>query len=478
MSDLCYRSARELAALVSARKLSPIELTGAVIARIEASQPVLNAFITICADRAMDEAKQAERAVMSGKSLGPLHGIPFSVKDLVATAGVRTTYGSRIFADHVPDKDAASIQRLRAAGAILVGKTTTPEFGTSPITAAPLFGRTHNAWDQTRSAGGSSGGAGAATAAGLAPLAVATDAGGSTRIPAAANGVVGFKQSLGCIPHDSADDAFGNVAYVTPTTRTVYDTAMMLAVMAGPCAQDPNTISRRPVDFLQAAQVQGDLRTVRIGWRTRLGNQVVAHDVIAALEDAMRAFASAGAQVTPIDHPFDNPEGLWSTVMLGYRYAQYGKYLKDYRDIMCPTFVRQIEGAANTPSAAIYQSLFARTTLFHTVQSWFEDVDVIAMPTLSRTALPIDQDHFAPITIDGQVTDVCRRAWYPYTMLFNLTGHPAVTLPCGFASDGLPIGMQLAARPGEDAFLLKVAAQFEHIKPWGDLRPRLPVLDG
>jgi len=476
-SELVYASAADLAKWIKARQVSPVEVTRTILERIEASQPVLNAFITICSERAMDEARQAEQAIMDDKPLGALHGIPFSVKDLVSTKDVRTTFGSAILKDNTPHADAVVVQRLRQAGGILVGKTTTPEFGMSPMTQAPLFGRTRNPWRADRSSGGSSGGAGAATAAGMAPLAVATDAGGSTRVPAACNGLVGFKQSLGMIPHDWAQDQFGNTSYVTPLTRTVYDTAMMLDVMAGPDERDPNTTNRPKPDFLAAVTDPSDLKDVRIGWRERLGNEVVAADVLKALADAVAAFGEAGATVIPAEHPFENVEPLWFTVITASGYAQYGKYLEKYRGIMCPTFVRQIDQAAHYTAEELYRGLLMRTTVYRSVQSWFDDVDIVIMPTLSRAALPIDHDHFANIEIDGQQVDTCRRAWYPYTLPFNLTGHPAVSLPCGWDSDGLPMGLQLVARPGQDAFLLRVAAIFEKTRPWAHRRPNLPELD-
>lgn len=476
-SDLFYKSASELAGLIRARELSPVELVGAVLARIEKSQPVLNAFITVCGERAMAEARAAEQAVMQGRPLGPLHGLPLSVKDLVATEGVRTTYGSQIYRDNVPTRDAVSVARLRAAGAILVGKTTSPEFGTSPITRGPLFGDTHNAWNQGRTSGGSSGGAGAAVAAGIGPLAVATDGGGSTRIPAAANGVVGFKQSLGVVPHDSAHDQFGNTSYINACTRTVQDTALMLSVMAGPAAADPNSIGREPGDFLGAATGDLDLTGVRIGYRMRLGNDVVADDVVREVTAGALALRDAGATVSEATHPFQNIEPVFSTVLMAYRYAQHGKHLAQHRDIMCPTFVRQIENAPDISFQQIYDAILARTETYHAVQSWFEDFDVIATPTIARGALPVDHDHFAPIEIDGKTVDVVRRAWYPYTSVFNLTGHPAVSLPCGFDRDGLPLAIQLVGRPGADVFLMKVAAAFERLRPWAHRRPVLPALD-
>src|ERR1700751_3193401 len=289
MTDLAFASAAELAAMIRNREISPIEVMQTTLSRIEESQPILNAFITVAADPAMEAAKAAEAAVMGGAVLGPLHGVPVAVKDLVSTAGIRTTWGSLIFKDHVPNHDSVAVARLKQAGAIVVGKTTTPEFGQQCLTEAPLFGRTRNAWRADRAAGGSSGGSAVAVAAGLVPLAVATDGGGSTRIPAACNGIVGFKQGLGVVPQEYAQDGFGNISYVTPMTRTVLDTALMLDAMAGTELRDPLTTGRSKPDFLAAARA-GDLRGLRIAWRVRLGNSAVATDVLNACQSALVAF--------------------------------------------------------------------------------------------------------------------------------------------------------------------------------------------
>ena len=209
IDDFAFTSAAELAALIARRAVSPVELADAVLDRIERSQPALNAFITVCADEARAAAAEAEAAVKRGATLGPLHGVPFAVKDLVNTAGVRTTFGSVALAENVPAADSPAVARLKAAGAILVGKTTTPEFGHKCFTEAPLFGRTANPWDLGHTCGGSSGGAAAAVAAGLAPIGIGTDGGGSSRIQAACCGIVGFKQTLGLVPHDLTPDGFG-----------------------------------------------------------------------------------------------------------------------------------------------------------------------------------------------------------------------------------------------------------------------------
>src|SRR3954447_1364341 len=273
IDDFAYTSAAELTRLIAARKVSPVEVVDAVLERIERAQPALNAFITVCGEEARAAANEADAAVMRGETLGPLHGVPFAVKDLVNTAGVRTTFGSVALADNVPAADSPSVARLKAAGAVLVGKTTTPEFGHKCFTDAPLFGRTANPWDLSRTPGGSSGGAAAAVAAGLGPIGIGTDGGGSSRIPAACCGVVGFKQTLGLVPHDLTPDGFGNQSHITPMTRTVMDTALMLQAMAGPDPCDPHSLGLPAPDFVGAARPEGDLKGVRIGWGPPPGDQ-------------------------------------------------------------------------------------------------------------------------------------------------------------------------------------------------------------
>ena len=414
---------------------------------------------------------------MRGDPLGPLHGIPFSVKDLVNTEGVRTTYGSQIFADHVPTVDAASVARLKAAGAILVGKTTTPEFGQKGLTDAPLFGRTRNAWRADRTCGGSSGGAAVAVAAGLAPIAVATDGGGSTRIPAACNGVVGFKQSLGVVPHDTADDAFGNISYITPMTRTVMDTALMLDAMAGPHPSDPHTMNRIPDAYAEAAKPQGNLAGLKVAWRPFLGNRVAAAEVLSACADAVKVFGELGAELVEMRDDFENAEELWLTVNGSYRLAQYGRHLEKHRDRMDPALVAQLDRAGRYSAQELYRAIFLRTKMYRHVQGWFERADIVVTPTLARTALPISHQFSDLVEIDGKPVDTMRRAWYPYTLPFNMTGNPAMSVPCGWDTDGLPIGLQLVGRLGADAMLLRAAALFEQARPWAHRRPGLPELN-
>ena len=471
-ADLCYLPATELARRIAARALPPVELIDAVVARIAAVEPATNAYITVTAEQARADARRAEDAVMAGAALGPLHGVPFSVKDLVATAGIRTTMGSHIFAANVPDRDAVSVARLKAAGAILVGKATTPEFGHKPFTDAPLFGVTRNPWDLNLSPGGSSGGSAAAVAAGLAPLSVGTDGGGSIRIPAAACGIVGMKPTLGRVPHDSAPDGFGNLSYIGPMTRTVGDAALMLQVMAGPDRADPLSLGLGPPPAM-IARGAADLAGLKVAYRRRLGNQAVDGQVLANTDAAVAALADRGAEIEDIDQPFENTEPFWLVITQAVWAARFAGYLERWRDRMTPTLVRQIEAGRVYSATDLAAAIFKRTEIFRQVEGWFQDYDLLVTPTLSRPALALDHDFFAPIEIDGRPVGTVRPAWYPYTHPFNLTGHPAITVPSGTTAAGLPTALQIVGRIGADGTVLQAALALETARPWADRRPRL-----
>jgi aspartyl-tRNA(Asn)/glutamyl-tRNA(Gln) amidotransferase subunit A len=472
--DLAFASATELAGMIARREVSPVEIVDLFLGRIEAGQASVNAFITVCAEEAREAARVAEAAAVSRKPLGSLHGVPFAVKDLVNTAGVRTSFGSVALADNVPVADSPAVARLKAAGAILVGKTTTPEFGHKCFTDAPLFGRTANPWDLSRTCGGSSGGAAAAVAAGLVPIGVGTDGGGSSRIPAACCGVVGVKQTLGLVPHDLTPDGFGNQSHITPMTRTVMDTALMLQAMAGPHPCDPHALGLPIPDFVAGAWAEGDLNGVRIAWRPLLGNTALAAEVRAACECALAALEELGAIVEPVDDDFASTEPIWLILTQSFWNARFRRYVPEFGSRMSETLLRQMDTGAGHSAVALQEAMFERTRVFREVQGWFDKYDIVATPTLSRTALPIAHDFFAPIEIDGVVTDTVRRAWYPYTLPFNLSANPAVTLPCGFGGDGLPIGLQLVGPHLGDTQLLRAAGLFETARPWAQHRP--PVM--
>src|SRR5712671_2573508 len=345
--DLAFASATELAALIARRAVSPVEVVEGVLARIEKSRASLNAFITVCGEAARAAAKEAETAVMRGDTLGHLHGVPFAVKDLVNTAGVRTTFGSVAVAEIVKEADSPAVVRLKQAGAILAGKTTTPEFGHKCFTEAPLFGRTANPWNLARTCGGSSGGAAAAVAAGLGPIGIGTDGGGSSRIPAACCGIVGFKQTLGLVPHDLTPDGFGNQSHITPLTRTVRDTALMLAAMAGPDCADPHSLGLPAPDFVGGAKAEGDLRGLRIAWRPLLGNSVVAGEVRVACEAALAAFAELGAIVEPVTDDFASTEPIWLILTQSFWNARFRHYVPEFGARMSETLLGQMDNGAD-----------------------------------------------------------------------------------------------------------------------------------
>jgi len=474
MTDaLWQRPAHELARLIATKQVSPLELTKAVLERIDRLQPTLNAFITVCHEKALDMARQAEQAVMDGAALGPLHGVPYAVKDLVNTAGVRTTFGSRVYEHNVPAEDAVAAARMKAAGGILLGKTTTPEFGHKAMTDAPLFGRSCNPWDTSRTCGGSSGGAAAAVAAGLGPIGIATDGGGSTRIPAACCGLVGLKQTLGTVPHSQVQDAFGNYTYVTPLSRTVLDTALQLSVMAGAHPSDPWSIGLAPQDFVASARPEGDLKGRRILWSATLGNAVVARDVRAAFEAALGRFAELGAELVELAEPVPKMEPIWRVINHASWRARFGGLIRDHGARMSPSLLRQVEVGAQWSAVDYQRAMFERTALFRRVQGWLEANDVLLTPTLARTALPVEQDLFEPIEIDGAVVGELRSNLFPYTLPFNITGHPAMSLPCGFGIDGLPIGLQIVGRLRDEATVLRIGALYEAMERWTERWPDL-----
>ena len=449
-----------LARLIRSKEVSPVAVVDAVLARIQALQPTVNAFITVTADEARDTARRAEAAVMRGDRLGPLHGVPFSVKDLVFTKGVRTTMGSLIFADQVPTEDAVPVRRLREAGAVLVGKTTTPEFGHKPFTDSPLFGVTRNPWSLARTPGGSSGGAAAAVASGQAPLALGTDGGGSIRIPAACCGIVGLKPTLGRVPHVHQGDLFSTTSYIGPMTKTVAEAAACLDAIVGVDAGDPYSRPESPDDPRDIA-VSG----LRIGWLPRVGNRLVDAEVLAACEAAVRHLERAGAHVDTVEENFAALEDAFLVVLQAGLAARVGPHMATFRDKIARSLRESVKRGARWSAVDWANALGQRTAVYRRTQALFQRFDVLVSPTLSRPALAVDHDAFELITIGGEIAGSIRGAWYPYDWPFNLSGHPAVSLPCGWSSDGLPIGLQIVGPWYADRRVLALAAHLERERP-------------
>lgn len=471
--DLLFMPASTAAAKIRAKQLSPVEYTDAVLAAIDRQQPRLNVFVTVMAEQARADAKVAEQAVMDGATLGPLHGVPVTIKDLLDVAGVPTKMGSAIFADNMATKDHVLVTRLRAAGAIVTGKTTTPEFGNKGLTDGPSFGITRNPWDLGRTPGGSSGGAAAAVAAGCGPLGLGTDGAGSVRGPAACCGLVGLKPTLGAVPIDSRD-AFGNNIYAGPLTRTVTDCAIMHATMTGPTNNDPWSFNNRDTRALSPKLIGQDLGAVRIGYIARCANPRVAADVADNTRAALAAYESLGAIVEDVTDDIDWIEFEGRVMYQGTFHTFCQPYLAQWQNQMDPVVLAFMERGSKFTLAQLRDAEFARTRLFHAIQALLDRYDVLVTPTLTRTALPVGFDAANDeIDIDGVKCGITRQGWTAPLYPFNLTGHPALAVPSGFAADGLPTSVQLIGRWGADTDLLRLGSLLETARPWAQRRPAL-----
>jgi aspartyl-tRNA(Asn)/glutamyl-tRNA(Gln) amidotransferase subunit A len=469
MSDerLCWTPATELAALIRKKKVSPVEVLDAVLDRIERLNPKLNAFVTLTAEQARREAKAAERALAKkGARLGPLHGVPFSVKDLVITKGVRTTFGTPLYRDNVPSEDAPMVERLKAAGAIMLGKTNTPTFGWIGATHNLLFGPTRNPWNLGRTPGGSSGGASAAAAAGLGPLHVGTDGGGSIRIPASFAGIYGLKASFGRIPAYPPSGAW-SLSHIGPMTRTVADAALMLQVAAGPDERDQTSLPAAPVDYVKA--LAGGVKGLRVAWSADLGfADVVDPEVRDLCAKGALAFREAGCRVEAVDPGWPSPLDCWSQLFGGGIATRMAPYL-DRKSEIDPGLYRIIETTLKNPPTTYVQAWFDRLAWWEHPRRLFEKYDLLLTPTIACPPFAIGLDN--PTEIAGK--PVPPYAWIPFTFPFNMTGQPAASVPCGFTKDGLPVGLQIVGRRFDDATVLRASAAFERVRPWARHRPPL-----
>ena len=466
--ELCWTSAADLAAAIRDRRLSPVDVTEAVLSRIETVNPRVNAYCTVATERARAEARAAEAAVMRGDAVGPLHGVPISFKDLTVTAGIRTTFGSKIFEHHVPTEDAIVVERARRAGAIVIGKTNTPEFGCKGVTDNLIFGHTRNPWRLDRIAGGSSGGAAAAVAAGLGPIAEGSDLAGSIRIPAAVCGVVGLKPSLGRVPRAPALNGWTSLSHVGPLTRTVRDAALALSVWAGPDERDPQSLPATGDDFARAAD--GGIRGLRIGWSPDLGYAAVDPEIRRITTAAAKLFSTLGGVVEE-NHPgFDDPLSLFIDLTAPLRAAAMAPYMPQWGDQMDP-FLHLRQSHGEKMSAIEWErATHRRTAFWQTVRRFFERHDLLVTPTTSVAAFPIGLSF--PAEIEGRALDN-QLQWFPFTFPFSITGQPAITVPCGFTVEGLPVGLQIVGKRFADATVLRAAAAFEAAQPWIARRPPL-----
>lgn len=454
MTDLADLKASELLAGYRSKTFSPVEVMEAVLARIEARRD-LNAFITVIPEEARAAAKDAEARMQQGDDLPPLFGLPYSVKDLTLTKGVRTTFGSLAYADFVPDEDAVAVARAKAAGAILVGKTTTPEFGHKIHTAAPLFGLTRNPYDPDVTAGGSSGGAAVAVAAGMGPIALGTDGGGSVRIPSACCGTVGLKPTIGTVTNLQAGDLFASNVHVAPMARDVADTALLFEAVRGFDRRDPYGQASFPPD-----RPFDGFKGLRVAWMPRAGNPIDT-EIEEITTGVVRRMAAEGAVVEEIEIDFAALEPAFYIVLETLLASRAGPKLEEFRDRFDPTLLPHVESGLKHSSLSMAAAGAERTRYFKQVQAFLDRFDVIASPTLSAPPLPHTQDPHGPVTINGAKAGRVRASWYPYTFGFNLTGHPAISIPCGWTKSGLPVGFHLATDWYQEGFLLSVAKELE-----------------
>ncbi|HEY8600063.1 MAG TPA: amidase [Thermomicrobiales bacterium] len=467
-TDLCFTAAIELAGMIRRKEVSPVEVTEVVLARIERLNPTLNAFCTVTADEALATAREAEAAVVRGAALGPLHGVPISIKDLTITKGMRTTRGSRLYADAVPDEDAPVVERVRAAGAIIVGKTNTPEFGWKGDTSNPLFGVTRNPWDPARqaSAGGSSGGAGAAVAAGLAPLALGTDGAGSIRIPASFCGIVGLKQQLWRVPTYPASPVEA-VAHTGPMTRTVRDAALLLNVIAGPDERDRLSLPATGENWLMACE--GGVRGLRVAWSPDLGSAAVDPEVAQFCAVAASCFADdLGCVLSEANPGFADPGHAERIIFYGGVAANVADLSPERAALVDPALARALQEETAGLTALDYIGANAtRQGLWETTRKFFEGFDLLLTPTIAVP--PFRAGEEGPREVNGRPVE--RFGWTPFTYPFNLTGNPALTVPAGFTAAGLPVGLQIVGRRFDEATVLRAGAAFEAVQPWAARRP-------
>ena len=468
-TDIATLPAADLAPMIRARQLSPVELMSAVLDRIERLEPAINAFAYLDAERAMAGARSAEAALMGDGPIGPLHGLPVTIKDLAAVAGMPTRLGSRTSGTQPAPGDAPFAARLRAAGAIAIGKTTVSEFGWSGVSNSPLTGITHNPWRRGFNAGASSAGAGAAAAAGFGPLHQGSDGAGSIRMPAAFCGVFGLKPSFGRVPNAPVNVG-DNTSHIGPITRTVADAAMMLEVMAGPHHLDHTSLEALPAAY--GRRLHEGIAGRRVAYSPDLGHARVDPEIAAGVRSAAETFARA-AEFTLQDATLGwGPAGpalarqFWAAHLTRLE-AQLPASEADM-DAGLVACIR----AGGVTTMPDYQDMRARKHAYIAeIHGWFEDWDLLITPTVSVAAFPADR--LQPAHWPDHAWDWM--SWAEFSYPFNMAWNPAATVPCGMTSDGLPIGLQIVGRRFDDLGVLQAAAAFEAALPWTG---RQPPLDG
>ena len=462
-SDLLYRSAVELRELVLSKEVSPVELLDHSLARLEEVEPRLNSFVTVTEDVARAAARSAEKAVMDGDPPGLLHGLPLSVKDLIAMDGVRWTFGSKSTADNVAAFDAPAVERVRKAGAVILGKTTTSEFGCKAVGDCPLTGITRNPWDLSKTPGGSSAGAAASVAAGVTPFALGTDGGGSVRIPGSLTGLFAVKPQFARVPI-FPESAAPTLSHVGPMTRTVRDAALLLTAMAGFDRRDPFSVSEPVPDFLAACD--RPVAGMRIAWSPTLGYANPEAEVVELCEQAVGTLEELGCEVELVDKVMErDPIDMWNSEFYASIGTRLNPVLSGQPELLDPAVAAMLSGALDQNVEEYWTRVFDRYRFREEMRRFMESYDLLVSPVLPVPAFDVG------LNVPPQIPAANAVSWVTYTYPFNLTGQPGASLPVGWTQDGLPVGLQLISKSLRETDIFRLAAAFEAARPWADRKP-------
>jgi amidase len=470
--EICGLTATELAERVRRRELSCVEVLEAHLRQIERVNPTVNAIVTLAAERALDEARAADARTAAGEETGPLHGLPIAHKDTHATAGIRTTYGSRLLAENVPTSDELIVERLRRAGAITIGKTNVPEFAAGSHTFNEIFGTTLNPYDLGRSAGGSSGGAAAALACRMQPLAEGSDMGGSLRNPASFCNVVGLRPSLGLVPTHPAPLPWSTLAVQGPMARTVADVGLMLSVLAGADPRAPLGAAAGPFDFLSPGTT--DLRGLRVAWSVDLGGQVpVDPAVVEVVERQVPLFEELGCTVEEACPDLRGADDAFRVLRAWQFDLQLGDTHRRHPGALRATLAQNVDAGEALSGRDVARAAQVQGEIFHRTRRFFEEYDVLLLPVSQVPPFPAAEEY--PTVVAGhRQRDYLD--WMRSAYLVSVTGSPALSVPAGFTPDGLPVGLQVVGPHRGDASVLRVGRAFETATRYGDVQP--PLLTG
>ncbi|MCW5619775.1 MAG: amidase [Burkholderiales bacterium] len=467
--ELCFKTAVELAALLRSRAVSAEEVMHAHLRQIERVNPTVNAIVTLDVERALAGARAADRALAGGEPPGVLHGLPIAHKDLLPTRGMRTTFGSPIYRDFVPDADALLAERLRNAGAICIGKTNTPEFGAGSQTFNTVFGATRNPWDPSRTCGGSSGGAAVALACGMLPIADGSDLGGSLRNPASFCNVVGLRPSPGRVPSWPTLNAWFTLAVLGPMARTVQDVALMMQAIVGPDVRIPFSSPETGRHF--ARPLAREFKGVRVAWSRDLGGLPFEPAVVRALEPGRRVLQALGCEVEEAEPDLRAADRVFRVLRAWHFEAAYGTLLDTQRAQLKDTVVWNIEEGRRLSGHDVARAEIERTELHHRIGTFMEQYEFLAAPVVQVP--PFDVNRPWVTEIDGQPMQTYLD-WMKSCYLISATGLPALSIPCGFTEEGLPVGLQLIARHQDDFGLLQLAYAFQ--EQTGTWKQRAPLV--